>query len=102
MRVRSSSAGLWLPVGAGDEGVLPSAKYGHVPLGDRHSLGVVRDSQIHDSVRVLDLDRTDITRFMNAQAATLDHRRAAHPDARSSLAITTSQHPSRAALPAKQ
>jgi hypothetical protein len=47
-----------------------------------HGGRLVRDADVDHAVSVLDVDRTDVFRVIDAEAAALDHRRAAHPDAR--------------------
>ena len=47
--------------------------------GDR--LRVVVHPQVDDAVGVLDVDRPDLCGLVGAEAAALDHRRAAHADA---------------------
>ena len=53
-----------------------------VALGGGDRRGVVGDPQVDHAVGVLDVDRADLLRREHAEAAALDHRRAAHPDAR--------------------
>ncbi len=53
-----------------------------VALGGRDRGRLVCDAEVDDAVRVLDVDRPDLARVEHAEPAALDHRRAAHADAR--------------------
>ena len=55
---------------------------GEVALGQRRRPRVVGDAQVDDAVGVLHVDRADLRGLVDAEAAALDHRRAAHADAR--------------------
>ncbi len=59
-----------------------SVEVGEVPLGGLDRLLVVRDPEVDYAVGVLDVDRPDLLGLVDAEAAALDHRRPAHPDAR--------------------
>ena len=60
----------------------PAGEVGQVALGERDRLGVVGGAQVDDAVGVLDVDRPDLAGVEHAEAAALDHRGAAHADAR--------------------
>ena len=68
----------------------------------RDRFGFVLDRDVDHAVRHLHAHRPDFLGPEHAEAAAFDHRRTAHRRYWSpSVAITTSQHPSSAALPAK-
>ena len=52
-----------------------------IALGDRDGFLVVAHRHVDDAVRLLHGDRPDLLGSERSQAAALDHRRAAHPDA---------------------
>ena len=58
------------------------AEVGEIALGRRDRGPIVGDAQVDDAVCVLHVDRADLGRLVDAQPAALDHRRAAHADAR--------------------
>ena len=69
--------------------------------GDR--LAVVGDAQVDDAVRVLHVDRADLGGLVNTPRPPPSIIAGPPmPMLESSVAITTSQQPSSAALPAKQ
>ena len=53
---------------------------GEVLLRDEDRLSLVADAHVHDAVLRLDVDGPDLFGPEGAEAATLDHRRAAHAD----------------------
>ena len=53
-----------------------------VLLRRRDGRGFVGHHDVDDAVGALDLDRADLGRLVQAEPATLDHRRTAHPDVR--------------------
>ena len=79
-----------------------SVEIGEVALGGGNRGSIVGDAQVDHAIRVLHVDRADFTGLVDTEATALDHRGTAHAMLESSVAITTSQHPSSAALPAKQ
>ena len=70
------------PGRAARPGSLRAVEVGEVALGRGDRRAVVGDAQVDDAVGVLHVDRADLARLVHAQAAALDHRRAAHADAR--------------------
>ena len=69
-------------VGRRAAGPRPPAEVGEVALRERHRLGVVGGAQVDHAVGVLHVDRPDLGGVEDAEPAALDHRRAAHADAR--------------------
>ena len=60
----------------------PSLEIGEVAFRRRAGLDFVLDQEVDDAVRRLHADRPDLLRAIDAEAAALDHRRAAHADIR--------------------
>jgi len=87
-------------------GLLPPAdgtlEVAEVSLRDRDRLGLVGDATSDDAVRHLHVHRPDLLGRNTAEAAAFHHRRAAHAMLELAVAMTTSQQPRSAALPAKQ
>src|SRR4029077_12385051 len=59
-----------------------ATEIGEVALGGGARGAIVWDAQVDHAICVLHLDRAHLGGLVDAQPATLDHRRAAHPDTR--------------------